>query len=331
MWRFPIGLCAFAAALSVVPFVSSSYAAMATRDALLLAMFALSYDLLWGKSGTLTLGHAVFFGLGAYGLAVFTTKLGWSPGFALLAAIGLAAAIAAAFGYFLLFAGVRLHFFAVMTIALLLIARQLSTSWQSVTGGDVGIMGIPSLELPWFGGSVRLDNDLATYFTALAAVIAATLVVWLITRGTYGKVLAAISMNEFRARHCGFRTSGHLLSVFIGSAALAGLAGGLYATMAGVVAPDLFSILLSTEVILWVAIGGRGTLLGPVVAAVLITRIQQEVSSYHAELWPLILGTAFLVFVITLPNGFMGLQPWRAISRVFRRPPTSQSKDSYAP
>ena len=294
-------------ALASVPWLFSSYATTATRDALILAIFALSYDLLWGKAMVLTLGHAVFFGIGAYGVAIATTQLQWSwlPGMALGA--GAAVLLAAAVGYFLLYAGVRLHFFAIITMAVLLITRQLATSWQSVTGGDVGILGIPGIRLEMPGWALDLSDERSSYLAALGALVLALLLVWGLVRTRYGLVLAAIGMNEFRAKHCGFDTSWHLVLVFTLSAALAAFSGALYAGTAGVVAPDLFSILLSTEVILWVAVGGRGTLVGPVMAAVLFTRVQQEVSSYSTDLWPLILGALFLVCVLALPHGIVGL------------------------
>ncbi len=314
------------AGLAAVPWLSSSYATTAMRDALILGIFALSYDLLWGKGMVLTLGHAVFFGLGAYGVAIATTQLQWSWLQGVVLGLGAAMAVAGAVGYFLLYAGVRLHFFAVITMAILLITRQLATSWQSVTGGDVGILGIPGIRLSLPGWAVDLSDERSSYLLALAALVLATVLTWRLVRTRYGLVLAAIGMNEFRARHCGFDTSWHLVLVFVISAGLAAFSGALYAGTAGVVAPDLFSILMSTEVILWVAVGGRGTLVGPLIAAIFFTRVQQEVSSYSTDLWPLILGVLFLVCVLALPQGIVGL---------FRRmrpskPESSITKDAVA-
>lgn len=306
--------------LATVPWMASSYTTTAMRDALILAVFALSYDLLWGKGMVLTLGHAVFFGVGAYGVAIATTQWQWSWLQGLALGVAAALLLAGGIGYFLLYAGVRLHFFAVITMAVLLIVRQLATSWQSVTGGDVGILGIPAIHIDFPGWSVDFSDERSSYLLALACLAVSTCLVWGLVRTRYGLVLAAIGMNEFRAKHCGFDTSWHLVLVFILSAGLAGFSGALYAGTAGVVAPDLFSILMSTEVILWVAVGGRGTLVGPLVAAILFTRVQQEVSSFSTELWPLILGILFLVCVLALPHGFIGL-----LRR--RRPPAVSDVD----
>ena len=101
----------------------------------------------------------------------------------------------------------------------------------------------------------------------------------------------------------GYNTAGQLLIVFVASAILAGLAGGLFVSCSGVVAPDLFSPLLSTEVVLWVAIGGRGTLLGPAAATIILSELQQVVSSYSTDLWPLLLGGFLLAMIMFLPNG----------------------------
>jgi len=303
---FLVALALAAVTLAIVPYVSSSYTINAMRDAMVLGLFALSYDLIWGKTSTLTLGHAVFFGTGAYTLAITTVQYGVAPWLGAVAGICSAALLAWVVGYFLLYAGVRSQFLAVISLAVLLIVRQIATSWRSVTGGDVGILGIPPLIL----GGIDLSGAVASYFAALTLLTVALLGCWIALRGTYGKVLAAIGMNEFRAKHCGFNTAFHLLTMFIVSASLAGLAGALYASMAGVVAPDLFSILLSTDVVLWVAIGGKGSLLGPVIASILLIRVQQEVSSYAADLWPLILGVVFLFFVLVLPKGLSGLIAW---------------------
>ena len=124
-----------------------------------------------------------------------------------------------------------------------------------------------------------------------------------------------------RARACGYHTSFHLLLLFVVSALLAALAGCLMAACSGVVAPDVFSPLLATEVILWVAVGGRGTIGGPVIAAVAFTLLKQRVSSYSTELWPLLLGALFLGCVLFLPDGLRARKAainlrrfWRAMT-----------------
>lgn len=303
--------------LVAVPMASSEYRTAQLRDALLLAVLALSLDYLWGRSHTLVLGHALFFGIGAYGMAVATTKLGWSSGAGILLGIAASMVVAVASGYFLLFAGVRLHFFAVLTMAMSLIATQIAVSWSSVTGGDVGILGIPPIEFSLGALAYSSAEGAQGYYGALVVAFGVLVVLWLACRGPYGKVLEAIGSNETRARTLGFNTSLHLLVAFTVSSGLAALAGSLFAASAGVVAPDLLGPIVSTEVLVWVAIGGRGTLVGPLIATLLVTQVSHAVSSYSTSLWPLILGALFLLIVFGLPDGLASLT--RRIPSLFKR------------
>ncbi|MEI7296292.1 branched-chain amino acid ABC transporter permease [Paraburkholderia tropica] len=290
-------------AVTLLPLFVGPWFLSTVRDALVMGILALSYDLLWGRAGILTLGHTTFLGLGAYGFAIATVQLAQTPVIGLVCAVGCAAIVAGVIGYFLLFAGVRLHFFAIISLAVLIVAQQLAVSWQSVTGGDTGILGIPGLSFGAGAAAIDLGTPRASWYAVAVVLLAATALLWLLCRSRYGKVLDAIASNEWRAKACGYHTASHLLMVFVVSAMLAALAGALMSACSGVVAPDVFSPLLSTEVILWVAIGGRGKTGGPVAAAVVLTLIKQVVSSYSTDGWPLILGGLFLVCVLFLPNG----------------------------
>ncbi|HKU97916.1 MAG TPA: branched-chain amino acid ABC transporter permease [Vineibacter sp.] len=295
------------AVLLCAPAVGSAYTISQLRDALLLALFALSLDYLWGRAHTLVLGQALFFGVGAYAMAIATTKLGWSTGAGIGLGIAVAVALAISSGYFLLFAGVRLHFFAILTMAMSLIAYQVIVSWSSVTGGDVGILGIPPITIDLFGIVYSTADETAAYYGALAVTSLMLLALWLACRGPYGHVLDAIGTNEMRARTLGYNTSLHLLIAFAVAAAIAALAGALYAAASGVVAPDLLGVLPSTEVMVWVAIGGRGTLIGPLLATLLVTQFGHAVSSYSTSLWPLVLGSLFVLVVFAIPDGLAAL------------------------
>ncbi|KVW76212.1 branched-chain amino acid ABC transporter permease [Burkholderia ubonensis] len=297
-----IGVAIVVTAL-ILPFCLGPYLLSTVRDALIMGLLALSYDLLWGRAGVLTLGHTTFFGLGAYGFAVATVQFGQTVAIGMIAGLVCAMAVAAVLGYFLLFAGVRLHFFAIISMAVLIIVQQLATSWQSVTGGDTGLLGIPGLSLSLAGHTLDLSGARGSWYTVAAALAVLLIATWLVCRSRYGKVLAAIAANEWRAKACGYHTAGHLLLVFVASAGLAAVAGALMAACSGVVAPDVFSPVLATEVILWVAIGGRGTLGGPVLAAIVLTLLKQTVSSISTDGWPLLLGALFLGCVLFLPNG----------------------------
>jgi ABC-type branched-subunit amino acid transport system permease subunit len=287
----------------LLPWCIGPYWLAVVRDALIMGLLALSYALLWGRAGVLTLGHTVFLGLGAYGYAIATVQYGLQPVVGIATGLLCAAAVALVTGYFLLYAGVRLHFFAVVSMAVLIVAQQLATSWQSVTGGDTGILGIPGISLELAGHTIGFDSPSGSWYLVCAAVFVTALALWSVCRGRYGKVLTAIATNEWRARACGYHTSFHLLVVYVISALLAAMAGVLMAACSGVTGPDVFSPLLATEVLLWVALGGRGSIMGPAIAATALTLLRQYISSFSTQWWPLILGALFLACVLLLPDG----------------------------
>lgn len=278
--------------LAIYPAFAGSYDLTVMRDALIFAMFAVSLDLFWGRTGILCFGHAAFFGAGGYAMALVTLSSGLvaSTWLGLLAAMLVPALLAAVVGYFLFYGGVRGSYFTIVTLALSVIAQQAVIAWSSVTGGDTGLLGIPPLS-PW---GFDLSGDLASY--ALVAVTLALLLAGLrlLTRGRWGQVLKAIGDNEIRAAALGHDAPARLTAAFVLSAAIAGLAGALYVSASGVVAPDMIGLALSTEVVAWVVIGGRGTLIGPVIGAVLVQRAQQEISSLNPALWPMIIGLMFV-------------------------------------
>lgn len=295
--------------LIIYPFFADGYQLTVIRDALIFGLFAASLDFFWGRTGILCFGHAAFFGLGGYVMALVTLdgSLPLAGLLGILGAIGAAAFLAAVIGYFLFFGGIRGSYFTIVTLATGVICQQAAISWSSVTGGDSGLIGIPPLEIDFAGVRIDLGQDLASYVFISVLVAVVVLLLWQLSRGRWGKVLTAIQDNEVRATAFGHNASLRLLATFVISAGIAGLAGALYVCMAGLIAPDLSGLLLSTEVIVWVAVGGRGTLLGPVVGALVIQRAQQEISSFNPSLWPLILGLLFIVIVFALPDGVLSI------------------------
>jgi branched-chain amino acid transport system permease protein len=279
------------------------------RDALIFALLALSLDFLWGKAGILSFGQAAFFGIGAYSVAIIGPMIP-SDNAALVglaAGIGLSIVISGIVGYFLIFGGVRGAYLTIVTLALTLIMRNMATSWASVTGGEAGLIGAPPPGVQIGDWSYVFFDSLSQY-TLVAVVLALVLgVIWWACRGQYGRVLTAIQEDEQKVRSLGYNTSARLLLVFTISASIAALAGGLYAAMAGFVAPDMVGLLISTQAIVHVALGGRGTLIGPILGAVIAVRLQQQVSSFSYSLWPLMLGTFFIAIVFLLPNGVLPL------------------------
>ncbi len=292
----------------VAPLIVGIYAASLLRDAMLFALLALALDFLWGKAGVLSFGHATFFGAGAYGAAIISTRFGLDPAtgswLGLVIGIGIAVAIALVVGYFLIFGGVRGSYFTIVTLALAVISEHVIVGWSEVTGGDAGLLGIPPLHFPSARGMAPLPPE-GLYWFVVAVVTVVTAVLYRLCQGRYGSILQAIDDNEQRAQALGHNTSGHLLVVFVGSAAVAGLGGALYASAVGFVAKDVVGLILSTQVIIWVAIDGRGTLIGPIVATVAVLWLEQKVSSLNVQLWPLFMGGLFILAVFVFPQGLL--------------------------
>jgi urea transport system permease protein len=290
------------------PLFIGVYSASLFRDAMLFGLMALGLDYLWGKTGVLSFGHATFFGAGAYGAAIVSTKLGLDPALGawvgLLAGIALAAGLALIIGYFLIYGGVRGSYFTIVTLALGVIAKLVVLGASGVTGGDAGLLGIPALHFPSLSGFQPLP-EIGQYWFVISVVCGVTFALWWACSGRYGTLLKSIQDNERRAQALGYNTSAHLLAVFVGSAAIAALGGALYASSVGVVATDSIDMALSTQAIIFVAIGGRGTLFGPVLAAVAVIWLEQKISSFNAQLWPLFMGGLFILAVFAFPNGVL--------------------------
>jgi branched-chain amino acid transport system permease protein len=301
------GLLLLAAAIAV-PFVANFYLTSLVRDALIFSLLAIALDFLWGKAGILSFGHAAFFGAGAYGVAVISTRMGLDPAIAtwvgLLIGIAIAALISLLVGYFLIFGGVRGPYFTIVTLALAAITDHIIVGWSQVTGGNAGLLGVLPLYFPTPRGMEPL-GPLAQYWLVLGMVVAVTSFILWLCNGRYGTLLAAVQDNEQRAQALGHNTSLHLLVVFVASAIIAALGGGLYAATVGFVAPDIAGLILSTQVIVWVSLGGRGTLIGPIIATVIVIWLEQKVSSIDTKLWPLAIGGLFILSVFVFPYGIV--------------------------
>jgi branched-chain amino acid transport system permease protein len=295
--------------LAGYPAVGSGYGQSVLRDALIFGLLALSLDFFWGRTGLLSFGHSAFFGVGAYAMAIVTLDWGGAAAslVGLLAAVGLATLMAALVGYFLFFGEVRGAYFTIVTLAIALILQQAAISWVAVTGGDSGRIGVPPLSVQLMGEAWSIGTGEGLYYFVGAVSVLALAALWLACRAPYGQILRAIADNEQRVRALGHDTSLYILVNFMISGGLAGLAGAIYVSGSGYIAPDSVGLLLSTEVIVWVVVGGRGTLLGPFIGAFVALRLQQEISSLHPSLWPLVLGLIFVGIVFLFPEGMLPL------------------------
>ena len=302
-------LAALIGLVIVYPTWGSYYGLTVVRDGLILGILALSLSFLWGKAGLPSFGHATFFGLGGYVYGLATKHL--DPSFA--AVVGVAAAVAGGallglfLGAFLLPAGVRGPLFLIVTVALTQISHQVAISWSSVTGGDSGLIGIPPLGLTLFSHKLVLADALGQYYFVLAVAIVVFAALWWVCSGRYGRLLAAIANDELRAKTLGVNSSRQLTVALAISTAIAALAGALYASMSNFMVPDLIGLTLSIEVVLWVLVGTRGSLIGPFLGTFLVWRLSQEVSSFEPRLWPLIIGAFFVAMVFLFPDGLGSL------------------------
>lgn len=295
--------------LAVMPWVLDPFRLSILAKTISFAMFALSLDLLWGISGVFSFGQAAFFGMGAYALGLITREFAF-PGVSyvgLLAAVILPALLALGVGYFTFYGRVGGAYFAIVTLAVSLILNQLATTWVGLTGGHNGLFPVPPLELGIPGIVERtFDTPTEIYYFQLALLL--TLIVGSIAlvRSRFGQALVAMEENEERARFFGYDTAALKLIALTISGGIAGLAGGTFASIEGFVNPAVFGILLSTEVIIWVILGGRGTLIGPVVGAMVVAVLEDYLSGTFLQVWLLMLGALLLATVLFRPEGLLG-------------------------
>ena len=295
--------------LGLLPALLSGYVIYILPQYMLFGMLAMSLGLLWGFGGMLSFGHAAFFALGAYsmGLAMQSGEQWLNPAYLALVAAPLAAAVIAGLvGYFLFSAGVRDSYFVIVTLALSIIAEQIAVSQSQITGGWNG-MFISRMALT-LGPSVRipLDGDIAMYYAVLPIVAGTYFLLRWLTRIKFGKVLVGIRENEDRVVSLGFNTSLYKTAIFALSAAIAGIAGALYGTHAAFVAPSLGNVLFSTEVVVWVAIGGRNSLLGALLGGIIVASLSNYLSAITPEYWQLVLGVLFVAVIAYFKGGMAG-------------------------
>ena len=303
---------ALVAALAVLPQLVGEFWAYTLALYFLYAIASLGIGLCWGQAGFLPLGQAMFFGLAAYlsGLSLIHFKDSWLL-LLLLPAAALAPGLLAYGIGLLVFRGRRLSgpFFAMITLALTLLAFQIANSWNDVTGGFNGLKNIPGLP--------GLSDFTDLYYISAVALAACLLGIAWLRRAPSGVLWRAVSQNEQRVRFCGFAVQNVKAAVFGLSGVLAGIGGALYAPQQNLVTPQLCGFLLSADLVIWAAVGGRATLYGPVVGAVLIGILTADLRD-EISYWEVILAAIFIVVVLYFRQGLMGfVEP--LFERLWRR------------
>ncbi len=295
--------------LAAAPLFLAPFAVSTISRILVFALFAVSLDLLVGVTGLPSLGHAAYFGAGAY-------AAGWVSKFVtpefpvpLLVGAGVGALAAALTGWVTArSAGV---FFLMLTLAIGELVGQVANTWESVTGGANGLTAIPAVRV----GGQSLTNLGFAHWYILAVFALGFVLVWLVARSPFGSALRGIRDNEPRMRALGYPTSVYKYAVFVIAGGVAGIAGSLLVAQQRLVSIADAGFLISSLMLLAVVIGGAGSLWGAVLGAALVVLVRDALSPVLDGHGPLVLGVVFVLVVYLLPRGAAGL-------RLPRRRPT---------
>lgn len=300
-WRIERGIFAVLSVLTLAvvaagPLVLDTYSVSVLIRSFLYGVIAVTVDILWGYTGILSFGQSVFFGIGAYALGLASTHLDFTSPIALGAFVaGPVVAAAAALLVAWLGFGPRVSplYISVITLVQAVIFVQLIYTGGDYTGSSSGLSGFDTFDVgmeSWF----RIAGAGLVIITALA---------WVFMRSDVGRLLIAIRENEQRCSYCGIGTARVKTLLLVSSAIVTAFAGFAYAAFNDVVAPDLGNFQFGTELLIWVALGGRGTLIGPVIAAVLIDFVSAYLSGSLPFVWQLFIGLLFIVVIVLMPQG----------------------------
>ena len=300
-------LVAVAAAIVLGPWVLPEFAQNTLVRSCLYAVVAITVDLLWGYTGILTFGQATFFGIGAYAAGLVFTHAGFSPGMAVAALLGGVAVsmlIAGLVGVLSFYPGATPLYASVVSLVLPIVATQVIFAGGTFTGSSSGLSGFESF-----------DFDIRTWLWISAGLLLATTLAALrFVRSDCGRLLVAIRENESRCDYLGLNTSRVKTLLMVGLSAVCAVAGFIYACYGMVVAPEMAGFQFGTELIIWVALGGRGTVLGPVFGTLFIDVGSAYLSGDLPFIWKLLLGVAFVFVIVVMPKGLLP-----AIAGRFRR------------
>lgn len=315
-------------------------------------ILAISVDLLWGYTGLLSLGQALFFSLGGYMMGMhlmrmigslgqykmpmpdFLVFLGWTKLptfwepfdsflFAALMIVALPAIISFVFGYLAFRSRIKGVYFSILTQALTYAAALMFFRNDMLMGGNNGFTDFKFI----LGFDVRAPETQRGLYIATAVLTVGTFLLcrWL-TKTKFGLVQRAIRDSETRVLFSGYAAANYKLFVFVLCAVLAGLGGALYVPQVGIINPSEMTPDKSLEAVVWCAVGGRGTLVGPVIGAVGVNALKSWATRAYPDLWLIILGGLFILVVLFLPKGIVGIPGMigSAVARLRREPPRRQ-------
>jgi branched-chain amino acid transport system permease protein len=294
-------LALLAAVLLVGPLVLSPYWIGLLTQIVILAILAMSLDLLLGYTGLPSLGHAALFGVAAYGVGILSTTYQANVWVAAVGGLLTGILLAALFG--LIVSHVRDVYFLMITLALGMVLWGLSYRWIPMTGGDNGIAGIPRLEAHL---GLTSTGPVPFYYVALLVLAVSSVLMVLLVRSPFGLTLRGIRENEKRMSSLGFNTWLHCYLSYVLSGAFASVAGVMWAYYNGFVSPTYLDLTASSELFLMVTLGGPATLVGPVLGAGAIVLLKNVMSAYTAR-WLLVLGIVYIVTIMWAPQGIWNL------------------------
>ena len=303
--RVPWGVLVLIAAL-FVPAVGSRFYTFVATDVAILALFAVSLNLLLGYTGLVSFGHAAYFGIGAYTTGILMKKLAVPFLISFPAAGVVAGLFALVFGFFC----VRLTkiYFAMLTLAFAQIVWAICFKWNDVTGGEQGMPEIPYPDLAWMAKLPLVDTLRTSDHFYLVTVVLVATCLWLLRRvvgSPFGRILTTIRENPERAEFIGVNVRRYELVAFVIAGAFAGLAGGLFGIFNRGVFPDFAYWPKSSEVLIMTILGGMGHFYGPAVGALVLLVLNQQITSY-TQYWPFILGSILIVLLFVFPGGIVG-------------------------
>ena len=306
----------------LVPFLPGEFPTIVAAEVLILGLFALSFNMIYGYMGQISFGHAAFFGLGGYGTALLfracqmaTGDIGYLDFFlSLLMSIPVSAFGALVVGFFC----VRLTgiYFAILSLAFGELIFYVVFSWYSFTRGDDGIQGL--LPPPFFRDAVNY------YYFTLAVVAIAVLVLWRITRSPFGYTLRMLRDNQRRAAFLGINVRLCMLMNFVLAGTFAGIAGALWGPFQRSVSPGLLGWMQSGIPVFMTLIGGASFFAGPMVGSVIYTALNAYVTRYTVY-WPLTIGIIILILVLFVPGGVLSVIDARVTARRYGRQGLPQS------
>jgi branched-chain amino acid transport system permease protein len=292
-------------ALLLFPFINDSRSMLILfTQIFIFAIFAMSFDLLLGYTGIVSFGHCMFFGIGAYSVAIlFNRQEPTLLNFLLGVLIGLLLSAVVSYIIGLLSLRLKSHFYAMLTLAVSQLFLVLAEKWRTLTfGGDGFTFSVPDV----------FKDRMSFYFITLIGVMVIFVLLKLFTESSTGKVLKAISQNEYRAEALGFKTLHYKLMASVAAGMVAAFSGALYAISLRFINTNVFSIEVTLDALLMTMIGGVGTLAGAIAGAGIIEFLRHYLSELAMqypifERWTIILGFLYVVVLLAFPSGLAGM------------------------